>query len=140
MSETGSTSDKNMDAKVLLKSLQERFVVFREFRPLAIGLDKLIRAEMPEIAVKPLRQALAFHTKSTPYLKAMASATVRYNLDGSEADAVTDEHRAHATMLLKERFKKQAEKRKAELAEQAEQKEAERRAEKLLALAEKFKR
>ena len=137
MSETGSTSDKNMDAKVLLKSLQERFVVFREFRPLAIGLDKLIRAEMPEIAVKSLRQALAFHTKSTPYLKAMASATVRYNLDGSEADAVTDEHRAHATMLLKERFKKQAEKRKAEL---AEQKEAERRAEKLLALAEKFKR
>lgn len=137
MSETGGASSQHLETKALLKILQERFAVFREFRPLAIGLDKEIRAQMPELVVKVLRQALAFHTRSTPYLKSMANATVRYRLDGSEADAVTEEHRAHATTLLKERFRKQAEKRKSEL---AEQKEAELRQAKLAALTDKFKR
>jgi ProP effector len=50
---------------------------------------------------------------------------------------VTDENRQHAAELLRERFKKQAEQRKAAAAEaRAEQ----RRQEKLTALAEKFSR
>jgi ProP effector len=62
---------------------------------------------------------------------------MRLNLDGSPAGEVTDENRQHAAEQLKERFKKQAELRKAA---EAEAKAEQRRAEKLNQLAEKFGR
>ena len=77
------------------------------------------------------------HTISTRYLKEMEKGTVRLNLDGTPADEVTDENRQHATEQLRERFKKQAEVRKAA---EAEAKAEQRRVEKLNQLAEKFGR
>ncbi len=125
------------EARKLLKTLQERFVVFREYRPLAIGVDKQIIAQTPEVNRKVLRIALGLHTRSVPYLKAMEKATVRFDLDGNAAGEVPAEHRKHAAEMLRERFKKAAEQRKA----QREAEEAERRhAEKLNALAAKFSR
>lgn len=126
-----------VDARALLKELQTRFDVFRSFTPLAIGIDKQLIAQMPDVSRKALRTALRSHTLSTRYLKEMDKATVRRNLDGSEAGEVTDEARTHAGDLLRERFKKQAEQRKAEeAAARAEQ----RRQEKLNQLTAKFGR
>ncbi len=131
-------------ARILLKELQEKFPVFGDFLPLAIGIDKQLIAQNPEVSRKALRTALGIHTNSLRYLKGMEKATVRFNLDGTHADEVTDVHRTHATTTLKERFKKNAEQRKAQrLAEENQRKleEAERmRADKLNQLAEKFSR
>ena len=131
-------------ARVLLKELQEKFTVFGDFLPLAIGIDKQLIAQQPEVNRKALRTALGIHTNSLRYLKGMEKATVRFNLDGSNADEVTDVHRTHATTTLKERFKKNAEQRKAQKqAEDAQRKaeeETRQRAEKLTQLAEKFSR
>jgi ProP effector len=125
------------DARKLLKSLQQRFAVFRDCQPLAIGVDKQIIAREPEVSRKVLRIALGIHTRSVPYLKAMEKATVRFDLDGNAADEVPQEHRKHAAEMLRERFKKVAEQRKA----QRDADEAERRhAEKLNALAARFSR
>lgn len=132
------------DARALLKDLQTRFDVFRNFSPLAIGIDKQVLAQMPELEKKALRLAMRSHTISTRYLKEMEKGTVRLNLDGTPAGEVTDENRLHAAELLKERFKKQIEQRKAaeaatraaEAAARAEQ----QRAAKLSQLAEKFGR
>lgn len=137
MNEAVAASSDNKEAKALIKVLQEKFECFREFRPLAIGIDKQILARLPEVSPKILRRALAFHTRSTPYLKAMSGASVRYDLDGNTGEAVPEEHRAYALELLRSRLKKQSEQRKAELAQKQEQ---ERRNAKLAALAEKFKR
>ena len=137
MTAEAQKTDAVVDARALLKELQTRFEVFRSFAPLAIGIDKQLIAQMPEVSRKALRTALRSHTLSTRYLKEMDKATVRRNLDGSEAGEVTDEARAHAGDLLRERFKKQAEQRKAdEAAARAEQ----RRQEKLNQLTEKFGR
>jgi ProP effector len=74
----------------------------------------------------------------------MEKATARFNLDGTQADEVTDVHRTHAATTLKERFKKNAEQRKAQQKAEAAQREEEQaqrqRAEKLNQLAEKFSR
>lgn len=137
MSEATAASSDNKEAKALIKSLQEKFEVFREFRPLAIGIDKQILARLPETGTKILRRALAFHTRSTPYLKAMSNATTRFDLDGNAQGEIPEEHRAHALETLRARLKKQGEQRKAEL---AQKQELERRNAKLAALAEKFKR
>jgi len=122
-------------ARTLLKELQEKFAVFREYMPLAIGIDKQLRARLPELDRKVLRSALDIHTNSLRYLKGMEKATVRFDLDGNTADEVTDTHRAHASEILRERFKKAAAQRKAEReAEEA----ARQSAEKLNQLAAKF--
>jgi ProP effector len=70
----------------------------------------------------------------------MAKATVRLDLDGNNADEITEAHRNHAAETLRERAKKEAEQRKAQQ-QAAEAAEAERRrAEKLNQLAAKFSR
>jgi ProP effector len=138
-------------ARTLLKQFQEEFAVFREYQPLAIGIDKQLAARLPELNRKVLRIALGIHTNSLRYLKGMEKATVRFDLDGNQAAEVTEEHRAHATQLLRERLKKEAERRKVQRdAEQAQRKaeqaqreaeQAERqRTEKLNQLTAKFSR
>ena len=131
------TPNKPTDARALLKDLQNRFDVFRNHCPLAIGIDKQVFAQLPELEKKALRLAMRSHTISTRYLKEMEKGTVRLNLDGTPAGEVTDENRQHAAELLRERFKKQVEQRKAaEAAAKAE----ELRAAKLSQLTEKFGR
>ena len=122
-------------ARTVLKALQEKFAVFRDYMPLAIGIDKQLRARLPDLDRKLLRSALGIHTNSLRYLKAMEKATVRFDLDGNTADEVTEAHRAHASETLRERFKKVAAQRKL----QREAEEAARQStEKLNQLAEKF--
>ena len=141
---TETKTDPIAASRALLKDLQGRFDVFRNFAPLAIGIDKQFLAQHPDADRKALRHALRSHTLSTRYLKEMQTARVRLNLDGSEAGEVTDEARTHAAEQLRERFKKQAEvRRAAEAATKAAEAEAlaeARRQEKLGQLAEKFGR
>lgn len=131
-------------ARALLKELQEQYAVFRECRPLAIGVDKQLLAARPELDRKLLRLALRTHTASVRYLKAMEKASQRFDLEGNAVAEVIEEHRTHAAETLRERFRKDAEQRRAKetaekAAKQAEQAE-QRRAEKLNQLAAKFAR
>jgi ProP effector len=127
-------------ARSLLKQFQQEFPAFRDCLPLAIGIDKQILARMPELDRKTMRSALGIHTGSLRYLRAMEKATVRFDLDGAPGAEVTDTHRAHAKDTLQQRFKKEAERKKAErdLAQAAEADKL--RQEKLLQLASKFSR
>jgi ProP effector len=144
MNTAESTPTKPTDARVLLKDLQARFDVFRNHSPLAIGIDKQVFAQLPDLEKKALRLAMRSHTISTRYLKEMEKGTVRLNLDGTPAGEVTDENRQHAAELLRERFKKQIEQRKAAEAEtraaEAAAKAEQLRAAKLSQLTEKFGR
>lgn len=125
-------------ARALLKQLQSQFAVFRDCQPLAIGVDKQLLAVLPDLDRKTLRLALRTHTASLRYLKTMEKATQRFDLEGKPVAELTDEHRAHATATLRERFKKEADHRRAKAeAEKAEQAAA-LRAAKLNQLAAKF--
>jgi ProP effector len=127
-------------ARTLLKQFQQQFPAFKNCLPLAIGIDKQIVARMPDVDRKTMRAALGIHTGSLRYLRAMEKATVRYDLDGTAGAEVTDTHRTHAKDTLQQRFKKEAERKKAER-DAAQEEEATRlRQEKLLQLASKFSR
>ena len=122
-------------ARTLLKQLQESFSVFRDYSPLAIGIDKQVLAKQAGIDRKLLRIALGMHTNSLRYLKTMEKATHRLDIDGQTVAEVTEEHRKHATETLRERFKKDAERKKAQREAEAQEK---LRAQKLSQLVEKF--
>jgi ProP effector len=129
-----------LSARALLKQLQQQFPAFRNCLPLAIGIDKQLLARVPGLDRKTMRAALGIHTGSLRYLRAMEKATVRYDLDGQPGAEVTDTHRKHAKEVLQQRFKKEADRKKAER-EAAAAEEANRlRQEKLQALASKFSR
>ena len=123
------------EARNLLKSLQDKFQVFRDYMPLAIGIDKQLLAQEVDLNRKILRLALGMHTNSFRYLKAMEKADQRFNLDGTPGGEVPEEHRKHASDILRERFRKEAERRKAEREAEAAEKQ---RTEKLNQLVQKF--
>ncbi|HEX8981109.1 MAG TPA: ProQ/FINO family protein [Parasulfuritortus sp.] len=127
---TGNPTPKSFRDDVL-DSLVASFPVFRDAQPLAIGIHKKILERMPELTKAQVGRALKIHTGSTRYLKVLSNAEQRFDLDGNPAGEVTAEQRDAATKLVKDRFKKAAERRKAE--EQTKQHQA-----KLQQLAEKF--
>lgn len=126
-----------LSPRALLKKLQADFAVFRDCQPLAIGIDKQLLARVPNLERKVLRVALGIHTNSLRYLKVMEKATVRFDLDGNTTDEVTDTHRAYASEAVRERLKKEAEKRRAEREAAAAERQ---RTEKLDQLLAKFGR
>jgi ProP effector len=134
-------------ARALLKQFQEQFSPFRDCLPLSIGIDKQILLLLPDLNRKLMRTALGMHTGSPRYLRAMEKATLRYDLDGKPGAEVMPTHRAHATLVLQQRVKKEAERKNAERsAAEAERLaaaalEADRaRLEKLTLLTAKFSR
>ena len=133
-----SANTPGQSARALLKTLQTAYPVFRDYAPLAIGIDKQLLSLQPEIDKKTLRIALSMHTNSLRYLKTMEKATHRLDLEGQRTAELTDEHRQHATEMLRERFRKEAERRKAERAAEAALEAERQRTEKLSQLVEKF--
>ena len=125
-------------ARALLKQLQQQFPAFRDCLPLSIGIDKQLLARMPGLDRKVMRAALGIHTGSMRYLRAMEKAKLRYDLDGTAGAEVPDTHRAHAKEQLQQRFKKEAERKKAERDAAAAEEADRMRQEKLQALASKF--
>lgn len=132
----------SIDARALLAKLQEASPTFREWKPLALRIDKAVAERFPEADRKVIRSAMRLHTASTRYLKVMEKATARFDLDGKEEGEVTEEQRAHARLTLKERFAESAKRKKAALEAEKAQREAEeaerRKAEKLQQLVGKF--
>lgn len=137
-----STPAKPPSRNALLETISANFAVFRECRPLALGIHKVIIERMPEIDTAQLRLAMRLHTASTRYLKALLATGERFDLDGNPAGEVTAEQREVASTTLRERFKKSAERRKAEehalKAARQEQEAQQKRQEKLAQLAARF--
>lgn len=123
----------SLSPRALLKKLQADFAAFRDCLPLAIGIDKQLQARLSDIDRKTLRIALGIHTHSLRYLKAMSKATQRFDLDGAPTEEVTEAHRTHASEALRERLKKDAEKRKAQREAEAAEKRKDQKLEQLLA-------
>ena len=123
------------NARSLLKNLHETYAVFRDHLPLAIGIDKQLLSKQPATDRKLLRIALGMHTNSLRYLKTMEKATHRFDIDAQSVAEVTEEHRKYASETLRERFRKEAERKKAlRIAEEQER----QRTQKLSQLVEKF--
>jgi ProP effector len=118
--------------------LQAEFAVFRDCKPLAIGIHKQLMARKPELDKNKVRAALHGHTASSRYLKALTEGAPRLDLDGQPAGEVTAEQQAVAVKTLRDRIKLAKERQKAEEAQRKAEEEAAMRQAKLQQLAEKF--
>lgn len=132
---TSSNSKPRGPRNEVLETLSATFAVFQDYRPLAIGIHKAILERHPDIDLQQLRLAMRKHTSSMRYLKVITQSDTRFDLDGNLAGEITAEQKKQALDTLRERFRKGAEQKKAEL--QAQQQEQQRQ-EKLRQLTEKF--
>lgn len=132
------TAKRPNPARQVLQQLGELYPVIKQALPLAIGVNKQLAERHPDIEAKALRAALFHHTRSFPYLKAMAKAEQRFGLDGQPAGEVTAEQREFASGQLKEIQNRRAEVRKAEEQKKVAAEQEAKRAQKLEALVEKF--
>ena len=78
------------------------------------GSHAHVLAKQAGIDRKLLRIALGMHTNSLRYLKTMERARHRVDLAGNIVAEVPEEHRKHASEVIRERFKKDAERRRAQ--------------------------
>lgn len=131
-----------IDPRALLALLQASSITFRDYKPVALRIDKAVGERFPDVDRKVVRAAMRIHTTSTRYLKSMEKATHRFDLDGNESGEVSEEHRTHAAQTLKERFaesaRKQREKQKLDEQRQREEEAERRKAEKLQQLVGRF--
>ena len=134
----GAAPAQGLSARALLKQLQQEYPAFRDCLPLSIGIDKQLLARMPGLDKKVMRAALGIHTGSMRYLRAMEMAKTRHDLDGTVGAEVPEAHRLHAKEQLQQRFKKEADRKKAERDAAQEEENNRKRQEKLQALASKF--
>lgn len=92
--------------------------------PIKLRIQADIQTRLPGVfSKKSLSIFLHRYTTSTPYLKALALATHRVDLDGAAAGEVAEEHRVAATQEVERRRALFAERRNAEraLAQEARQ-------------------
>ena len=93
---------RRQQADELSQQLVSVCPVFRDCRPLAIGIHKQIRAALsPAPSLRTVRAAMRLHTRAPEYLRALAArGSQRHHLDGSPAGEVSGEHRAIAAAML----------------------------------------
>lgn len=104
-------TNNRIDHNALRKALRERFLVFRECRPLALGCGNDIMAAAPDLGAseRALRRWLHVWTTSNAYLRALATdGAVRYALDGTPGELVSEKHQAAALAEIKRRLALQA--------------------------------
>jgi Activator of osmoprotectant transporter ProP len=84
------------------------FRVWRDYLPLAIGIDKdvfrLVNAErFPGASKKVVQKTLAMHAKNGRYLQTMVQGGIRYRLNGMEEGMITDYQQQLAAETLSKR-------------------------------------
>lgn len=88
-----------LDHNALLAALRERYPVFQECRPLALGSGRELMAAAPDLGVSKvgMKRWIRMWVTRTGYLKALATdGAVRYAMDGTPGDPVSPDHREHA--------------------------------------------
>lgn len=77
----------------LLTQWRQKYDVFREWTPLAIGIFEQLLAAHPDTSPHDVQQAIRRHVNHICYLNALASDLARrFNLNGTQAGPVSEMH------------------------------------------------
>lgn len=98
--------EKRSTIRGLIAQFQEQFPAAfpanpRAIRPLKIGIAHQLAERLPETDPKLVSLTLLVWTRRTFYLKALLTASMRVDLDGTAAGEVSDAQRDYAKTELK---------------------------------------
>lgn len=91
---------KKKQVELISAHLYRKYTVFKEFKPLAIGIDQELLARLTQYDPDLILRALSNHCRRLRYIKALAKGGHRFNLSHNPKGEVTPEEQTIAAQQL----------------------------------------
>lgn len=104
------TMSKKKQTELITEHIYNKYEVFSRFKPLAIGIEQDLVAELPQFDPALVARVLSNHCRRPRYIKALTRGGKRFNLQNRFQGEVTPEEQQYAQQhpLMKEMMEKQA--------------------------------
>lgn len=87
---------KKKQTEMIAEHVYSKFEVFRQFRPLAIGIHESLIAALPQFDAVLIARVVANHCRKPRYVKSLARGGKRFDLACKPAGEVTAEEKQAA--------------------------------------------
>lgn len=117
------TMSKKKQTDMIADHIYNKYDVFKRFKPLALGIDQDLAAELPQFDPALIARVLANHCRRPRYLKALARGGKRFDLNNRFKGEVSPEEQAVAQQhpAVQQALAAQAEHKAAAEAQKAQQ-------------------
>lgn len=114
------TMSKKKQTDMIADHIYNKYDVFKRFKPLAVGIDQDLVAELPQYDAALIARVLANHCRRPRYLKSLARGGKRFDLNNRFKGEVSAEEQAIAQQhpAVQQAMAAQAERQAAKAAEQ----------------------
>ncbi|MEJ1419992.1 MAG: ProQ/FINO family protein, partial [Candidatus Sedimenticola sp. (ex Thyasira tokunagai)] len=101
---------RNQEITRCMEYLESTYPVFKDRRPLAIGVTKaLLAGELPDfVEIGILAICMCRHVRRNSYVRSIAAGGSRYGLDGEAVGPISVDHMEHAKEIMDERRARRA--------------------------------
>ena len=104
------TMSKKKQTDMITDHIYGKYAVFKQFKPLALGIDQDLAAALPQFDTALVMRALSNHCRRPRYLKSLVRGGKRFDLNNRPKGEVSAEEQAVAAQnpLMKEILEQQA--------------------------------
>jgi len=89
---------KKKQTEMIAEHIYSKFDVFRQFRPLALGIHESLIAALPQFDSQLISRVVANHCRKPRYIKSLARGGRRFDLAGKPQGEVTAEEKKAAEL------------------------------------------
>ena len=103
------TMSKRQQTELISEHIYKKYEVFSKFKPLALGIEQDLIADLPQFSAELIMRVMANHCRRPKYLKAIARGGKRFNLNNRFQGEISAEEQQYALSLpnIKEAIEKQ---------------------------------
>ena len=116
------TMSKRQQTELISEHIYKKYEVFSKFKPLALGIEQDLIADLPQFSAELIMRVMANHCHRPKYLKAIARGGKRFNLNNRFQGEISAEEQQYALSLPN--IKEAIEKQNARRAEAAQRRQA----------------
>ena len=116
------TMSKRQQTELISEHIYKKYEVFSKFKPLALGIEQDLIADLPQFSAELIMRVMANHCRRPKYLKAIARGGKRFNLNNRFQGEISAEEQQDA--LSVPNIKEAIEKQNARRAEAAQRRQA----------------
>jgi sRNA-binding protein len=89
---------KKKQTEMIAEHIYSKFDVFRQFRPLALGIHESLIAALPQFDPVLISRVVANHCRKPRYIKSLSRGGRRFDLNGKPAGEVSAEEKKSAEL------------------------------------------
>ncbi|MDF0605593.1 ProQ/FinO family protein [Neisseriaceae bacterium TC5R-5] len=91
---------KKKQTEMIADHVYSKFEVFRQFRPLALGIHESLITTLPQFEATLISRVVANHCRKPRYIKSLARGGKRFDLTNKPAGEVSPEEKKAAELAL----------------------------------------